>query len=81
MTLVGVYVDDLLVTAIAAALVQLFSFCYGLNSNQGPWEGTKFLGMRIELDERNGYTFDQQATKKSCWSNMISPMQIKYTYL
>ena len=53
MKVVGVYVDDLIVTATTAALVQGFSF---LRLIKDLGEIRKFVNMRIELDERNGYT-------------------------
>lgn len=51
MTIVGVDVDDLLVTASTANLVNDFFTAMSVVR--------KFLGMRVELDEVRGYILDQ----------------------
>ena len=61
MTVVGVYVDNLLVQ-LMQLWYKIFFISMGSLSIKDLWEVQKFLGMRIELDKRNGYTFDQQAT-------------------
>ena len=61
-TVIGVYADDLLVTTATAALVQDFFISMDSLSILDLEEVRKFLGMRSELDARDGNTFDQQAT-------------------
>ena len=60
MIVVGVYVDDVLVTATTAALVQDFFISMGSLSIKDLKNVQKFLNMQTELNKRNGYTFDQQ---------------------
>ena len=62
MIVVGVYVDDVLVTATTAALVQDFFISMGSLLIEDLGDVRKFLVMRIKLNERNGYTFSQQTT-------------------
>ncbi|POM58937.1 Mitochondrial Carrier (MC) Family [Phytophthora palmivora] len=61
MTIVGVYVDDFLVTASTANLVDDFFTAMSVLSIKDLGVVRKFLGMRVELDEADGYALDQQA--------------------
>ena len=57
---VGVYVDDLLVTATASSLIDMF-FADLINlSVKNLAIANKFLGMRINYDDENGYEIDQE---------------------
>lgn len=48
MTVVGIFVENLLVTAFSTALVQIFFLYMGTLSIKDPGEVRKFLGMCIE---------------------------------
>lgn len=61
MTIVGVYVDDLLVTASKPDLVEDFFVTMNILSIKDLGKVNKFLGMRVHLDEADGYSLDQQA--------------------
>lgn len=59
---VGVYVDGLLVTASLQTPVKDFYVTMGTLSIKDLGEVRNILGMRVELNEGDGYTLDQQAT-------------------
>ncbi|CAH0515365.1 unnamed protein product [Peronospora belbahrii] len=61
MTIVGVYVGDLLISASSAALVQELCLSMGIMFIKDLGKVRKFLGMRNDLDKDEGYTLDQQA--------------------
>nr|CCA17625.1 hypothetical protein SS1G_13224 [Albugo laibachii Nc14] len=60
-TVVGVYVDDLLVTASNPEMVEAFFNSKNVLSVKDLGELRKFLGMRVNLDNARIYTLDQQA--------------------
>lgn len=62
MVVVGVYVDDLLVTASPHTLVEAFFVTMGTLSVKDLSQVRKFLGMRVQLSDGDGYTLDQQVT-------------------
>lgn len=59
MTVVGDYVEDLLVTASSAALVQEHFVSMGALSIQDPEQVQKVSGTRIEHENNDGYTLVQ----------------------
>ena len=59
---VGVYVDDLLVTATASSLIDMFFADLNNLSVKNLGIAHKFLGMRIKHDDENGYDIDQEVT-------------------
>ncbi|CEG37330.1 Reverse transcriptase, RNA-dependent DNA polymerase [Plasmopara halstedii] len=59
MTVVGIYVDDLLVTATRAAAVEQFFVSLSIK-NLGP--ASKFLGMRVTALDTHAYVLDQEET-------------------
>uniref|UniRef100_A0AAV1T2U8 Reverse transcriptase Ty1/copia-type domain-containing protein n=1 Tax=Peronospora matthiolae TaxID=2874970 RepID=A0AAV1T2U8_9STRA len=61
-TVVGVYVDDLLVTGPEQSAVDDFFKDMASLSIKDLWIVDKFLGLRIELDNSNGYALDQEPT-------------------
>jgi len=61
MTVVGAYVDDLMVTASKPDLVEDFFVVMKILSIKDLGKVSKFLGMRVHLDEADGYSLDQQA--------------------
>ncbi|GMF30943.1 unnamed protein product [Phytophthora lilii] len=61
MTIVGVFVDDLLVTASTPGLVEDFFVAMNILSIKDLGKVSKLLGMRVHLDETDGYSLDQQA--------------------
>jgi len=54
-------VDDLLVTASKPDLVEDFFVAMKILSIKDLGKVSKFLGMRVHLDEADGYSLDQQA--------------------
>ena len=62
MTIVGVYVDDLLVTESIPRMVELFFEAMACLSIKDLGEVRKFLGMRVSLEDEKTCTVDQQAT-------------------
>ena len=64
MTIVGVYVDDLLVTATLQSPVEDFHKAMHSLSIKDLGQMRKFLGMRVDLSEDGEYNLDQQATMK-----------------
>ena len=56
---VGVYVNDLLVTGTGAAAVDLFFVSFASMSIKDPGRASKFLGMIVALDGDDGYVLDQ----------------------
>lgn len=65
MILVGVYVDDRLVTASKLSLVNAFFASMRVSSMKDLGEVRKFLGMRVDLGESKGCSLDQQMTIKA----------------
>ena len=61
-TVVGVYVDDLLVTGTEQSAVDEFFKDMISLSIKDLGIVNKFLGLRIELDDSNGYVLDQEPT-------------------
>uniref|UniRef100_A0AAV1U701 Reverse transcriptase Ty1/copia-type domain-containing protein n=1 Tax=Peronospora matthiolae TaxID=2874970 RepID=A0AAV1U701_9STRA len=61
-TVVGVYVDDLLVTGTEQGAVDDFLKDMASLSIKDLEVVNKFLGLRIELDNSNGYVLDQEPT-------------------
>jgi hypothetical protein len=64
MTIVGVYVDDLLATASKPDLVEDFFVAMRILPIKDLGKVSKFLGMSVHLDEADGYSLDQQAAIK-----------------
>lgn len=62
MTIVGVYVDDLLVTASKVELVNAFFRSMNVLFVKDLGKVRRFFDMRGELDKDKGYSQDQQAT-------------------
>ena len=54
MVVVGVYVDDLLVTASPHTLVEAFFVTMGTLSVKDLSQVRKFLGMRVQLSDGDG---------------------------
>ena len=69
MTIVGVYVDDLLVTASSPRMIELFFEAMACLSIKDLGEVRKFLGMRVSLEDENTCTVDQQATIEEMLEN------------
>ena len=63
-TVVGVYVDDLLVTGTKQSAVEEFFFAMTCLSIKDLGNINMFVGLRIEPDESTGYVLDQQVTIK-----------------
>lgn len=63
-TLVGAYVDDLLVTASKPARVDAFFAAMSSLDLKDLGEAQHFLGMRVAQDKHGGYFLDQEATIK-----------------
>ena len=63
-TVVGVYVDDLLVTGTESSAVDNFFTDMACLSIKDLGVVNKFLGLRIKLDESKGYILDQQVTNE-----------------
>ena len=61
-TVVGVYVDDLLVTGTKQSAVEEFFFAMTCLSIKDLGIVNKTLRLRIELNESTGYVLDQQVT-------------------
>lgn len=61
-TLVGTYVDDLLVTGTSNQCVDAFFSQMKCLESKDLGLAEKFLGMRCHFDETHGYQFDQEAT-------------------
>ncbi|CAI5723653.1 unnamed protein product [Peronospora farinosa] len=61
-TVVGVYVDDILVTGTKLSAVDNFFKDMACLSIKDLGVVNKFLGLRIKLDESKGYILDQQVT-------------------
>ena len=61
-TVVGVYVDDLLVTGTEQSAVDEFFAEMSSLSIKDLGVVNKFLGLRIQLNETNGYVLDQEVT-------------------
>ncbi|GMF48730.1 unnamed protein product [Phytophthora fragariaefolia] len=61
MAIVGVYVDDLLVTASTPDLVEDFFVAMNILPIKDLGKVNKFLGMRVHLDEADGDSLAQQA--------------------
>ena len=65
-TVVGVYVDDLLVTCTRQSAVDEFFKDMASLSIKDLGIMNKFLGLRIELDGSSGYVLDQEPTIDFC---------------
>ena len=74
MIVVGVYGDDLLVTASLADLVSDFFDAMGTLSIKDLRKVRKHLGMRGELSDRDGYTLGQQAAIKKYFGSTVLQM-------
>ncbi|GMF15396.1 unnamed protein product [Phytophthora fragariaefolia] len=59
-TLVGTYVDDLLVTGPSTERVDKFFKEMQVLSLKDLGSSTMFLGVRVDYDNKTGYTFDQE---------------------
>ncbi|CAI5716713.1 unnamed protein product [Peronospora effusa] len=60
LVVVGVYVDDLLATGTIAAAVDRFFTSLGSLSIKDLGPVTKFLGMRVAVDDDSSYVIDQE---------------------
>nr|CCA26269.1 hypothetical protein CLUG_05877 [Albugo laibachii Nc14] len=80
MTIVGVYVDDLLITGTTVErIVQFFTDMKVLElKDLGIVE--KFLGMKIARTNEGGYCIDQEQKIEGCSRNMVWLKQTRYEY-
>ena len=70
MIVVGVYVDDLLVTASLSKLVEDFYAAIGTLSFKDLGEASKFLGMRVELSDGMVTSLISRRLLRKSWSGM-----------
>ena len=59
-TIVGVYVDDLLVTGTSPAVLEQFFLNMASLEIKSLGVVNKFLGLRVLLDTKHGYVLDQE---------------------
>ena len=76
-TVVGVYVDDLLVTGTTNEAVGQFSKDVMSLEIKDLGVLHKFLGLRVNLDENEGYVLDQEVIIDCCRSSMDWTMRME----